>query len=365
LSARFPSDPNINPRDKRAPEVKSAREVAQARADRLHRRQPDGPRRELGPMAYGRVVHFAHADVLGERRIVHAKVATWGKRGARVLDRDGNEYRVPYEHMAPGLHDSVAPRDGIAKSDYERRDPRTGKIEHVHDSRVRHVVTEHHPNGTYHFGVQKEPGGHRIMMRIAHKDGGASEWESAMIGGLHGSADEAMKRLAGKMAQAHLQGSQVEHHHEEVKRHFEAALQEHSRRQEADRKAKESEAARQQQEAERRAQIDLEFMAAKFKKTRFTMHITDGEPQEVEGWGIGGLVVHKVGEGKYAKCTVSHIASGKSLGLQYVTQGEARLAAHRLSKEADWTKPAEEVVKDRSLAGKIGALRISPEGKFA
>jgi len=85
--------------------VGRAIDVATARADRL--RQPDGPRQDLGSVHYSKIVHFAHTDVLGERRVVHAKVATWGKSGAKVIDRDGNEYRVPYSHMAPGLHHSV------------------------------------------------------------------------------------------------------------------------------------------------------------------------------------------------------------------------------------------------------------------
>jgi hypothetical protein len=251
----------------------------------------------------------------------------------------------------------------VAKSDYERTDPRTGKIEHVHDSRVKHVLTEQHPNGVYHYGIQREPGGNRVMMRISRPDGSTSEWESAMMGGLQ-SEGEAKKKLAQKMATAHRQGSSVEHYDPDVKGHFDAALTEHRRREAADTKARAETDARHQRESERRAQLDLDAGAAKFRKVKFSMHVIDGEPEDVEGWGIGGLVVHRVGEGRYAKYRVSHVGTGKTLGLEYDSQGQARMAAFRMSRETDWTRPAREIVQDKTLAGKIAALRIDPRGEF-
>jgi hypothetical protein len=46
------------------------------------------------------------------------------------------------------------------------------------------------------------------------------------------------------------------------------------------------------------------------------------------------------------------------------TQGEARMAAFRMSRETDWTRPASEIVRDKTLAPKIAALRVDPRGEF-
>lgn len=60
---------------------------------------PEGKARKL---SVGATVHFAH-----QGEIVHGKVKAWGKAGARIVTKQGEEYEMPYQHLNLGRHHSV------------------------------------------------------------------------------------------------------------------------------------------------------------------------------------------------------------------------------------------------------------------
>lgn len=260
----------------------------------------------------------------------------------------------------------------IEKSDYQRRDSRSGKVEQVHDSRQKHepehVATEHHANGIFHYGIQREPKGYRIMMR-SHHEGRNGEWESALMG-VHNSPESAKARLGTALAASSLHGHHIENHDDGVKAKFERMLAYHHENERHQKEAREKEEAAHREEQGRRASIDADFKGAKFNKTKVTIPLKDHDPIEVEGHHIGGLVVHRaLGPGGSSPDNagkigphgkgyqITHAASGKGIGLRFDSHASAKLAAHRLSKEGDWTRSEKELNNDKALFEKIRAMR--------
>jgi hypothetical protein len=211
--------------------------------------------------------------------------------------------------------------------------------------------------GTFHYGIAREQGGFRIMLRTP-----TSEWESAMMGGLHPTMSEAAGKLARTLAVSRYP---VEIHTADVQAAYEAAVTEQARRKAASEAAYKADQERYQLEAERRAALEAEYATAKFHKATVKLAMRkDLDPQTVNGWAIGGLIVHKRPEGGQRPYRVSHIVSGMALGLDYATQREARMAAWRLSRVADWSQDGKAITRDKGLGAKVAALRMDALAEF-
>lgn len=104
-------------------------------------------------------------------------------------------------------------------------------------------------------------------------------------------------------------------------------------------------AAAQEAEASYREVLDRRFKLVKWKRGVLNIPYESGKSEPVLGVSFGGLIVTKSPTGEFY--TVSHIASGKSLGGGLHTQSQAKLASWRISSELgiDWTRPEGVVLK--------------------
>jgi hypothetical protein len=112
--------------------------------------------------------------------------------------------------------------------------------------------------------------------------------------------------------------------------------------------------------SEHRQRIEEEYKGSKFKKETIQAPASGGKTIEISGQAINGLIVHKLPGGKYA---ITHAKSGSSLGLSYSNQALAKIAAHRLSKVADWTQPKENLDLP-TLVKKVSAIHTDPYSEF-
>jgi hypothetical protein len=108
-----------------------------------------------------------------------------------------------------------------------------------------------------------------------------------------------------------------------------------------------------------RTQIDEAFGKAKFTKAKVHIDSQGDEPGReatVEGPSYKGLIVHrKLGYNNEPSKTygISHVQSGKGLGLTFATQKDAKIAAVRFADAINFDRPESEITADsegRNLA---------------
>ena len=81
-------------------EVRSARQIAVARADSLRDAEQSGPRPRL---QCADTIHWRHGDML-----YHGKIITMGRRGVRAVTKDGREWTLRHEDIGGlGIHPST------------------------------------------------------------------------------------------------------------------------------------------------------------------------------------------------------------------------------------------------------------------
>lgn len=97
--------------------------------------------------------------------------------------------------------------------------------------------------------------------------------------------------------------------------------------------------------AERRARIDAEAKAAKWKRLTITL---EHPPQDVTGPAIGGLLVHRCVPHRDGRYTITHVASTKGVVSGAFSFATVRVIAYRLSRIHDWTLPEGELMKSAS-----------------
>ena len=120
---------------------------------------------------------------------------------------------------------------------------------------------------------------------------------------------------------------------------------------------------------EHRAGVEQDFQGVKFTRGTVKLDSKTGEGPTITGPSIGGLIVHKTsyGNDRFGNTyDVSHAASGlKALG-GFSTQREAKIAAWRLSRLADFTRSAEELNQEFSRNPQISkAARSLSENAYA
>lgn len=140
---------------------------------------PEAPKDPKIVLEHGKEYEFQHHHPeSGVAVRAKGKVTSWGRDGATMVSQDGQTHKVPWSSLSPkekaeqqasgGAKPRARVKAGssvkkaqtvpdtgdVLKADFVRVDPRTNKMEQVHDKRTRKPAAEHPEEKKQHFILQ-------------------------------------------------------------------------------------------------------------------------------------------------------------------------------------------------------------------
>jgi hypothetical protein len=211
----------------------------------------------------------------------------------------------------------------------------------------------------YEYGVAKNPEFNKygVRVRIRRPDGTVSEWDNALMGH-YDSRQRALESFRDRYKSDSISG--LKPLNPTVAKAKAARLADEAFREKKVLEARETQEAEYQIGATRREEIKDAVAKAKFKsETTPIIGRTSGAVlHDEKGPSIGGLTILKHGTPKRPNWGITHQASGlRVTNKGFSSLGEAKVAAYRLSKLADFrqSKDQLEAIR-RSLPLALGKL---------